>query len=139
MPQSLFRDAARAGIYYLPESRRPAIAPAGLQPVEVELRHPEDHEAMLRQLGEALGFPGWYGANFDALHDCLTDPDWQPGVAGHLLILAGLGACLAAAPEDASILLDVFRSAIEVRREAGRPLWVLLDAPAPGIPELPAA
>lgn len=21
---------------------------------------------------EALGFPGWYGSNLDALHDCLT-------------------------------------------------------------------
>jgi hypothetical protein len=23
-------------------------------------------------------FSDWYGANFDALFDCLTDPDWQP-------------------------------------------------------------
>ena len=37
--------------------------------------------ALLKQLGEALNFPDWYGANFDALHDCLTDPDCLPG--GH--------------------------------------------------------
>lgn len=28
---------------------------------------------VLVALGEALGFPGWYGANLDALWDCLRD------------------------------------------------------------------
>ena len=26
-----------------------------------------------RELAEKLDFPEWYGANLDALHDCLTD------------------------------------------------------------------
>ena len=25
------------------------------------------------KIGEALAFPSWYGANLDALYDCLTD------------------------------------------------------------------
>ena len=27
----------------------------------------------LEKIGQDLKFPSWYGANLDALHDCLTD------------------------------------------------------------------
>lgn len=32
-----------------------------------------DVKAMHHALAEALAFPAWYGNNYDALHDCLTD------------------------------------------------------------------
>ena len=32
-----------------------------------------DVKSMHRLLAEALSFPQWYGNNYDALHDCLTD------------------------------------------------------------------
>jgi RNAse (barnase) inhibitor barstar len=33
----------------------------------------DDRRAVLRGIGRALGFPDYYGANLDALWDCLTD------------------------------------------------------------------
>ena len=33
----------------------------------------DDRRAALRLLGEALGFPDYYGGNMDAAWDCLTD------------------------------------------------------------------
>lgn len=33
----------------------------------------EDRGAVLRAIGRTLGFPDHYGANLDALHDCLRD------------------------------------------------------------------
>ena len=32
-----------------------------------------DVKSMHLLLAEALSFPAWYGNNYDALHDCLTD------------------------------------------------------------------
>ena len=32
-----------------------------------------DVKSMHHALAEALSFPQWYGNNYDALHDCLTD------------------------------------------------------------------
>lgn len=32
-----------------------------------------DVKSMHHALAEALAFPAWYGNNYDALHDCLTD------------------------------------------------------------------
>ena len=34
---------------------------------------------LLRLMGEALDFPEWYGQNFDALADCLSDVDGGEG------------------------------------------------------------
>ena len=34
-----------------------------------------EREALHSQIAEALGFPSYYGANLDALYDCLTDID----------------------------------------------------------------
>lgn len=51
-----------------------------------------DRAAVLRGIGRALGFPDHYGANLDALWDCLTDlteptaliwRDWQDLAADH--------------------------------------------------------
>lgn len=30
-------------------------------------------KALHRAFADALSFPGWYGNNYNALHDCLTD------------------------------------------------------------------
>lgn len=40
--------------------------------------HP-DKEALLEAIGNALGFPEYYGANWDALEECLTDLSWHEG------------------------------------------------------------
>ena len=86
--------------------------------------------SLLRSLGEQADFPDWYGGNLDALHDCLIDPDWQPGQAmakGYLIILTGLGELARRHPEDLQRLLEVFRSAAEIRRSDGTPFWFFAD------------
>lgn len=43
--------------------------------IEVRLDGEEirDKEQLHSLLSDAFGFPAWYGANLDALYDCLTD------------------------------------------------------------------
>lgn len=41
--------------------------------VQLDGREAESRRALHRLIAERLGFPAWYGANLDALHDCLTD------------------------------------------------------------------
>ncbi|MBS1190711.1 MAG: hypothetical protein H6R10_2503 [Rhodocyclaceae bacterium] len=140
MTASLFHDASRAGVFHLPTQRRNAIEKAAgavrMKLSRVVISHSTDSEGVLRQLGLALAFPDWYGANLDALHDCLTDPDWQPA-SGQILLIEGLQDLRSADPEGFSALVEVFQSAAEIDRDAGRPLWVLLDTPAADLPLLP--
>jgi RNAse (barnase) inhibitor barstar len=69
-----------------------------------------DKNAVLATIGRAFAFPDWYGANLDALYDCLTDlPDRGP--PGWIVVLERLPETGAFGAEERAALLDVFRDA----------------------------
>jgi RNAse (barnase) inhibitor barstar len=141
MSDTLLNNSDLAGIYSLPPMRRDAIEKSARR-LHFKQRHLEIAPgqmagAVLEQLGKTLHFPAWYGANFDALHDCLTDPECLPG-KGHILTISGSNNLRTSDPDGFAILLDVFTAAADERRATAAPLWVLLDTPAPGIATLPA-
>ena len=141
-----FLNAGQAGVYRLPlgEENRLETTVGDLRFIvlRVECASERTIAAVLRKLGETLKFPEWYGNNFDALVDCLTDPDWQPPdseTKGHILVLKGLDTLRQGHPKDFATLLAVLRTAADARREAGAPLWILSDSRASEIPPLPDA
>ena len=140
MNDQLFESTEESGVYYLlPAHQGSAVDAAkkkGLLVLTVEIAARANKDQALKQLGAALHFPTWYGANFDALFDCLTDPDWQPG-RGHVIMIKGMVDLRATNPDDFATLIEVFQAATEARREAASPFWVLIDTPARGIPALP--
>lgn len=142
MTDKLLKKADRAGLYHLPPLRREAIEASARKyhfPVlHADVSAHQTMETTLRLLGNALQFPIWFGANLDALFDCLTDPDWLPA-KGHVVILSGIDSVRIADPEDFATLIEVLQAASESRREAGSPLWILIDTPARGIATLPEA
>lgn len=73
---------------------------------------------VLAAIGEALAFPQWYGANLDALVDCLRDL-----TSPIQLVWSGSEDLQAVDPAAHAAIMDVLRS-----REAGEPpLRVVLD------------
>ncbi len=140
MNDQLFESTEESGVYYLlPAHQGSAVDAAqkkGLLVLTVEIAARANKDQALEQLGAALHFPTWYGANFDALFDCLTDPDWQPA-RGHVIMIKGVIELRATNPDDFATLIEVFEAATEARREAASPFWVLIDTPARGIPVLP--
>ena len=142
MKTGLLKDAAGAGLFHLPRSRRVDLlhlaAAAQLKLLLADLGDCKGRHEALYQLGKACQFPVWYGANLDALHDCLTDPEWQPR-KGVVLQISGLDSLRAADPEAFSTLIEVLQSAASIRSAGKTPLWILLTSPAPGIRDLPEA
>jgi len=37
------------------------------------------HESLFKEWASVLDFPGYFGHNWDAFHDCMTDMSWLPG------------------------------------------------------------
>jgi hypothetical protein len=72
-----------------------------------------DAKDMHRELAFLLGFPDYYGANLDALNDCLGDVAAyeygdSPDSSGLVLVLAHFDAFVRAEPGTAEALLDIF-------------------------------
>jgi len=142
MSDNLLKNAEASGVFHLVTARQSTIEAAArharFSVLKADITEHASTQEVLIQLGSALNFPIWYGANFDALLDCLTDSDWEPA-KGHVLLINGLGRLRASDPADFATLIEVFQSAAEERRTKHTPFWVLIDAPARGIPTLAEA
>jgi hypothetical protein len=129
-------DAARSGVYRAAGGEEIEDASRGtrLDLTRIALEGVEDKEALLARLSEALGFPDWFGGNWDALEDCLGDLSWRPG-EGHILLLSG-GAALPA--DDLGILLDVLKATAAFWAQRGRPFFAVFMDPehVMALPEL---
>ncbi|MBI4741185.1 MAG: barstar family protein [Betaproteobacteria bacterium] len=119
-----------AGIYRLSSADHPALEKSatalGFACFNVRLENAADMGAILAALGRDLGFPGWYGANLDALSDCLTDFSWR-GAKGYVVIIAGADSPHAD-PGSFAALDEVFSTAIDDWREQGIPFWVFYES-----------
>jgi RNAse (barnase) inhibitor barstar len=82
-------EASASGVYRVSAAHGIAEAGriAGLEVCTVHLRQASDKAALLRAVAAALAFPEWFGENWDALEDCLTDLSWRPG--GHVVLVEG--------------------------------------------------
>lgn len=141
MVQHAKHDAPISGLFHFSPVDRPKIEKIahqhGCRLQQVDLSSATSRELLLHALGAALAFPAWYGANFDALHDCLGDDTWR-GKHGSIVLLGGLAQLQQTDPDSYATLLDVLASAAQAHGNA-HSLSLLLDHPAPGIPPFPAA
>lgn len=134
MSQKLLKSrlvqALEAGIYRLSASDRPALRKAAASLdfacFEIDLAGSADLAAILVALGRTLGFPEWYGANLDALNDCLTDFSWREA-PGYTIVLSGADSTEGGG-EAFAALNEVFAAAIEAWQGQGIPFWVVYEA-----------
>ena len=135
-----FNTHVRAGLYHLPPAQKAnIIAAASAEAIDVitlDIRKIRTTRQGLQQLGKALHLPDWYAANFDALFDCLGDPDWHAG-QGLLLALDGVAHWPDA--DDLETLLEVLAAACDARQPPTTPLWVVIDMPHDNCAEFPSA
>ena len=142
MREDFISRADQAGVYYLSAARRSgladAIAKTGLQLATLAMPPHTNLPDELVRIGALLHFPDWYGANLDALFDCLTDPGVLPR-EGSVLLLTGSDHLQQADAQGFATLLEVLQAAADELRHSKTPLWSLVDHPAPGIARLPQA
>lgn len=142
MRDKYLQTAKNAGVFHLASSRRKSVEQASAHlhfaRLSTDIGGARTSTDALRKMGRDLHFPQWYGANFDALFDCLSDPEWQPA-PGHILFIEAASSLYQAEPDSFTTLIEVLRATAQARSEAGRPFWIFLDTSGTGIPDFPSA
>jgi RNAse (barnase) inhibitor barstar len=127
--EQLLTDPGEAGIFVRPEDAAAldaAAERAGLTRWAVDLAGVRTKEALLARLAERLGFPDWFGGNWDALNDVLAERAWEEP-HGIVLTLGRCGDLAGADPEAFETALEVFDSVAESCYDEDIPFWVLVD------------
>lgn len=121
-------DAAKSGVYRAPHGRdiTDALAGSKLALVGIDLAGAKGKAAILERIAKALGFPSWFGGNWDALEDCLADL-----AGGHVLLIEN-----AEASDDRGILIDILGSAAAFSAERKRPFFAVFIGASPDLPLL---
>jgi hypothetical protein len=94
---------------------------------EVDLAGAEDKSSLLERSAIALRFPAWFGHNWDAWFDCLTDLGWIEDARGYVVLLRNAQRLRAAAPEVLDTALAIAEDAARVWAGRGIPLQVFVD------------
>ena len=138
---SLLPDIERTGVYHteIPVDEITAAAQAaGLHAFEVDLRKARGKNELLDRFATILQFPGYFGRNWDALADCLSDLGWLDG-AGWVLILVHCDVFASAHEDSFNRAVEVLNTAAASWRARNKPFWVFVQGKAgwePGLPKI---
>jgi RNAse (barnase) inhibitor barstar len=121
-----------SGVYLIDETQRDRIARGALFPARYRIAILDGAEAGSREgfftaIARELTFPAYFGRNWDAVYDCLTDPSVLPA-DGCAIVLDGYDHLATSQPDQWRIALQVLRDACAFWRPLDRPLYVLLYA-----------
>lgn len=129
--------ACAGGSYRVPPGLIAVFREQGVTCWEIDGARADSRNTFFRALAESLQFPGYFGHNWDAVYDCLTDlrgahPQVAIVVRDGALWLAGMGAEWPTAQR-------VFADAAAFWQESSGDFRFLLDAaqPIPGVADAP--
>ena len=118
-PSGVYRITSRGCAARLPSLARLKRVRA----FQVDCSRVHTKQRLLSVLARGLGFPSYFGANWDALMDCLTDMSWAPA-EGYVILLSGLRGL---AQRDYFTALDVLEHAAVFWSDSGTPFYVLRE------------
>jgi hypothetical protein len=132
------------GIYLIDEAERAEILNGGMFPPDYVVAILDgvaagSREGFFTEIARVLHFPDYFGRNWDAVNDCLTDLTWLPAT-GYVLLFDGFGLLAHDQPDQWRIGLNVLSDAAAFWKQTRTPMFILLYGPrddAPGIPAFP--
>jgi hypothetical protein len=116
-------DPAKSGVYRAKDASaiREALSSHADRVVQIATHQGKD--ALLASMAKALSFPDWFGANWDALEDCLTDLSWLASQPRVLLFTGPIDS------ETSRQLVEVLAAAAKFWREQKVPFFAVFVDP----------
>ena len=126
---ALFSSYTHSGVYPAGREKasglKTAAAACNLAVIVVKLRRAADKEGLLAALARDMDFPQYFGRNWDALHDCLTDLSWKPA-QGYVIYFEGFGAFEKTDPADARTARQIFDSCADFWKQKAVPFFMVV-------------
>jgi RNAse (barnase) inhibitor barstar len=97
-----------------------------------------DKATFLRQFAATLEFPAYFGQNWDAFEEIMTDSHW-PTARGYLIVYDDVANFATNAPQDWATALAILQAVVADWQSLARPLAILLrnvGKIAPALPKL---
>ena len=120
------KDVQEAGVYRLGcrlDELYAAVVGADCALFEVDVAEIEDKEKFIAVIAQAVRVPDWFGNNWDALADTLSDLSWLPA-CGYVLLLRNDNDTLRMAAEDHNIAMEIFADTIAFWKSHDKPFWI---------------
>ena len=119
----------RAGVCAAPRlvgPLRAAAKRAGLVWLDLDLAGVADRDAFFRRCAAVFSFPGYFGRNWDALHECMLDFAGR-GVPGAIVHWRRGTELARRAPEAVTTALEILEDAAAYWSASGRIFLVVVD------------
>jgi hypothetical protein len=128
------KDASRSGVYRVERADEVLDATKRGAPrtSRVSLKGVRDKGELLSRMASSLQFPDWFGANWDALEDCLTDLSWLDA-DGHVLLIEDMTGLPV---DDFGVLRDVLSSCARYWAGRGKSFFAVFVSGPPSLPPL---
>jgi hypothetical protein len=124
-----FGSYVNSGVYRVKQAAGSDIKNAaqahGLEFTVVDLSGVKDKMAFLKKMAVALGFPAYFGMNWDAFNECLTDMAWRPA-AGYVILLDNYASFARKTRADARVAGRIFDSSAQYWKQQKVRFYVIL-------------
>ena len=125
-----FKSYKNSGVYIVKAAEElasiePSATDRGLTYLCIDLAGVTDKEALLQKIAEVLRFPAYFGMNWDALEECITDLSWLKA-KGYVIVFANMDALATHNPRTSQILQGIFRSAATTWKNQKTPFYLFL-------------
>jgi hypothetical protein len=125
----LFGSYLKSGVYAVSQGASADIQSAakagGLEFMRVDLKGVTGKAGFLKKAAAGLAFPAYFGMNWDAFGDCLTDLAWRPAT-GYVILLNNYQSFAAKAPADAHVARRIFDSSVQYWKQREVPFYIIL-------------
>jgi RNAse (barnase) inhibitor barstar len=138
----VFKDFQTSGIFRLEgeistEELSKVAKQHGIAFFLIDGRKINNKEQFLRNSAQAMNFPDYFGANWDAFEDCLTDMSWHE-TDGFVVLYDNVDTFAQNSPDQFKVALEIFRDIIEFWRNQEKPFFVVVRGHGEQLRELPS-
>ena len=127
----LFGSYSNSGVYSVTPGQdvdgiKEAAVASGLDFLHIDLKRVKRKAGFLKKVSRVLDFPEYFGMNWDAFSDCLTDMAWR-SAAGYVLLFSNFKSFARNAPADMDIARRIFASSTEYWKQQKTPFYIILS------------